>query len=198
MKFSVDSHVLAKEKKKLSKWKFGIFGFAVATFATAINFFSDDVQALADEAEGYRRYANVFRGYDSYYNEMIGNADRLEFAYIIYLLMLVISTVMLIVSVYKYFKNRPLYNNYLQSYLEINGDTITGLAFHSAKEEGYPFSVNVSELTYVFYYSTSPLNLKFCTKSQSYTCLNIERASEIARKLKQRMTELKENSAENV
>lgn len=200
MRFKVDSRVLEKEKKKMQKWKFSIIGFAVAGIATAIEFFSDEVQSLWERAERYSDHAKSIPSlypYSDYKSQVQQEADQLQLAYLIYLAMFVVSVIMLIVSIRKYIKQKPLYNNYLASYIEIDGDTITGLAFHKANEEGYPFSVNVSELTYVYYFGTSPLNLKLCTKTQSYPCLNIERASELARILKQRMTELKEESTTN-
>lgn len=195
MRFSVDRLVLAKEKKKLNGYIFGIIGFAIAAVVMAFTFFSDDVQSLMDEAEEYRRYANLFRGYD-YYDEMISNASGLEFDYFFYLFMTFIPMVLLIVYICKYVKKKPIVRNYEKSYIEINGDTITGLAFYKANEEGYPFSVNVSELTHAFYFEKSPLNLKLATRSQSYSCLAIESASELTRQLKQRIAELNEANAE--
>lgn len=127
---------------------------------------------------------------------MISNASGLEFAYFFYLFMTFIPMVLLIVYICKYVKKKPSVRNYEKSYIEINGDTITGLAFYKANEEGYPFSVNVSELTHALYFEKSPLNLKLATRSQSYSCLAIERASELTRQLKQRIAELKEADAE--
>lgn len=195
MRFSVDRIALSKEKKKLNEYIFGIIGFAIVAVVMAFTFFSDDVQSLMDEAEAYRRYADWFRGYDNY-DKMIGNASRLEFAYFFYLFMTFVPMVLLIVYICKYVKKKPIVRNYEKSYIQINGDTITGLAFYKANEEAYPFSVNVSELTHAFYYEKSPLNLKLATRSHSYSCLAIERASELARQLKQRIAELKEADTE--
>lgn len=71
MRFSVDRLVLAKEKKKLNGYIFGIIGFAIVAVVMAFTFFSDDVQSLMDEAEEYRRYANLFRGYDYYLCDIV-------------------------------------------------------------------------------------------------------------------------------
>lgn len=93
---------------------------------------------------------------------------------------LIFFAIMMVISIILFIKNNKEYKKLMQSYVEINDDSVCGTAVALGTEDLYPFSCTLDEIVHVASVGNEGVNLIISTERVTYSCYQIENAAVVA------------------
>ncbi len=90
---------------------------------------------------------------------------------------LIFFAIMMVISIVLFIKNNEEYEKLMQSYVEINDDSVYGRAVALGAEDLYPFSCTLDEIVHVASVGSEGVNLIISTERVTYSCYQIENAA---------------------
>lgn len=90
---------------------------------------------------------------------------------------LIFFAIMMVISIVLFIKNKEEYDKLMQSYVEINDDSVYGTAVALGTVDLYPFSCTLDEIVHVASVGNEGVNLIISTERETYSCYQIENAA---------------------